>query len=73
MSVPLNKDHIVRNIFFRHFLQVSFNSDKDIDLRSSGGPIVYQGFRLKGVLDLFGYQIKAHIIYSERVSSVPIY
>ncbi|XP_066934153.1 uncharacterized protein [Clytia hemisphaerica] len=47
-------------------LEVSYNAEKDIDLRSSGGPFIRQGFRLKGTLDLFGYQIKAEIVYSER-------
>jgi len=39
-----------------------------VDLRIAGGPVIFPGFNLNGVLNLFGYKIKANIIYSPSVS-----
>uniref|UniRef100_A0A7M5WWB1 Hemicentin-1 n=2 Tax=Clytia hemisphaerica TaxID=252671 RepID=A0A7M5WWB1_9CNID len=50
---------------FPEGLMVSFNSGDPVDLRYAGGPVVPEGFVLRGTLDLFGYQIKAWIALSK--------
>ena len=51
--------------------QVQYNpTDKDIDLRSSGGPFVWKGFWMRGLLNLFSYKIKVEIKYSDRVWNI---
>ena len=40
-----------------------------MDLTAAGGPWVYKGTRVKGTLNVFGYEIKVDVKVSEDVSS----
>ena len=48
--------------------QVSYSPSKDIDLTMAGGPYVYKGTRVKGTLNVFGYNIRVDVKISEDVS-----
>ena len=48
--------------------QISHSPSKDVDLTVAGGPWVYKGTRVKGTLNIFGYEIRANVKVSEDVS-----
>ena len=48
--------------------QISYSPSKDVDLTAAGGPWVYKGTRVKGTLNIFGYEIRADVKISEDVS-----
>lgn len=67
LSLGFPKIFVQRLLLISVFSQVSFNAGKTEDLRYAGGPVIPEGFALKGTLDLFSYQIKAHIKYNPKV------
>lgn len=52
------------------FFKVSYNAGlSPVDLAIAGGPYIYVGFRLKGTLNLLGYEIRAEVRIGDMVSA----
>ena len=49
------------------FPQISYNAGTSpVNLALSGGPFIYVGFRMKGILNLFGWEIRVDIRIGEQ-------